>query len=79
MPSEKLLRHAGDSITEWWRAGYLSGQDPILAYRFGEEAKASLPALSASPGAPETDDVLFAMGLQRLRLLHDQQVPEWGG
>jgi hypothetical protein len=79
MPSEELLRRAGDTIAEWWRAGYLSRRDPILPYQFAEEAKASLPALSANPGAPETDDVLFAMGLQRLRLLHDQQVPEWAG
>jgi hypothetical protein len=79
MLSEVLLRCAGDSIAEWWRAGYLSRHDPILPHRFGEGAKASLPALSANPGAPETDEVLFAMGLQRLRLFHDQQVPEWAG
>ena len=79
MPSEELLRHAGGVIVDWWNAGYLSKQNSGIPFLFGEEAKASLPALIGNPGLPETDDVLFAMGLQRLRLLHDQQVPDWAG
>jgi hypothetical protein len=79
MPSEDLLRRAREPILQWWGAAYLSRRDPVLPDRFGEEARASLPALAAERGVPNPDDVFFAMGLQRLRLRHEQQVPEWAG
>jgi hypothetical protein len=57
----------------WWETAYL--KRPALSEQFGEEARASWPALSSS--APE--DVFAAVALQRIRLRHDQQVPEWDG
>jgi len=41
--------------------------------------RASLPAMPASVGVPDTDEVYGAVALQRLRLHQDQQVPEWSG
>jgi hypothetical protein len=37
------------------------------------EARASLPAFSTSA----QEDVFASVCLQRIRLRHDQQVPEW--
>jgi hypothetical protein len=54
-------------------------RDPVLPVWFGEEARASLPVPAAERGVPNPDDVFFTMGLQRLRLRHEQQVPEWAG
>ena len=85
LPSEDLLRRARGAILEWWNSAYLSTADLGLARRFGVEALASLPALhgpeemSRSGGIPDPEDVYAAMGLQRLRLRQDQQVPEWTG
>jgi hypothetical protein len=38
-----------------------------------------LPGLGVLGDLPEVDDVFTSMGLQRLRLRQDQQVPEWTG
>ena len=79
LPSEDALRRSRDAIVGWWSAGYLTGVDAVLPLRFGEEARASLPALGGTGELPGADDVFTAMGLQRLRLRQDQQVPEWTG
>jgi hypothetical protein len=42
------------------------------------EARASLPGLD-NPGAVAPNEVFAALRVQRLRLRHDQQVPEWAG
>lgn len=77
LPSDQILRSAGDRILTWWQSAYKSGQDPVLAERFALEAAASLPSVM-SPAAP-LEDVYAAVSLQRMRLKHDQQVPEWSG
>jgi hypothetical protein len=57
---------------------YASDTYPLLRQRFIDEARASLPGLStATVSAPE--GVFNALRVQRLRLKHDQQVPEWAG
>ena len=77
LPSDQLLRSAEDCIKNWWEAAYQVGQDSMLAERFALEAAASLPGISS----PVTDlnDLFAIMSLQRARLKHDQQVPEWTG
>jgi len=77
LPSDDALRRSRDAILGWWSAGYLTGVDPVLPLRFGEEARASLPALDSTSGIPKADDVFTAVSMQRLRLRQDQQVPEW--
>jgi SAM-dependent methyltransferase len=72
VPSATLLLSASPDISDWWQSAYLSGAIPS-AERFFVEAESSLPALSGRTlGA-----VLDAVGLQRVRLHRDQQVPEW--
>jgi hypothetical protein len=45
--------------------------------RFGQEAAASLPGLSTSGGnSGQLEPIFAAVGLQRMRLHLDQQVPE---
>ncbi len=46
--------------------------------RFAEEARSSLPGLDGT-AAPDPGEVFAALRMQRLRLRHDQQVPEWAG
>ncbi len=80
LPSAAALERAGERIVKWWRTAYLSPVDPLLPARFGHEARASLPGLR--PDAADADDperVFAEVGLQRMRLRHDQQVPEWAG
>ena len=78
LPSAAALENAGERIVDWWRAAYLSPVDPLLPVRFGHEAQASLPGLrTGDADAPGPERVFAAVGLQRMRLRHDQQVPEW--
>ena len=77
LPSDQILRSAEDRIMTWWRSAYQSSPDSLLAERFALEAAASLPSIMASALALE--DVYAALTLQRMRLKHDQQVPEWDG
>ena len=79
LPSEDTLRRARDAVIAWWTSAYLAGDDAALPTRFGQEARASLPGLGGTSGIPDCEDVFTAMGMQRLRLRQDQQVPEWGG
>src|SRR5262249_34134126 len=65
-----------DRIQSWWKAGYFDTDSSTLIYRFTMEAKASLPAL---PAEFRLHDLFEALNLQRLRLKHDQKIPEWAG
>ena len=78
LPGDGLLRRAEGPIQDWWRRAYFGEAGPPLARRFSDEARASLPGL-AQAGAWATEDVLAALHVQRLRLKHDQKVPEWAG
>jgi hypothetical protein len=76
LPSAAALRRARDAVS--------GGASPAtnnasLSRRFAEEARASLPAIEASASVLGLEEVYAAVGLQRLRLHHDQQVPEWTG
>lgn len=76
LPAQDTLIAAEGQISAWWNAAYI--EELALTRRFREEAVASLPGLSSVDGeefAPAA--VLSAMHLQRLRLRHDQQMPEW--
>ena len=75
LPGADLLRTAAEPIQEWWRRAYLG--IPVLQQRFGDEARASLPGLMTVKTALPPEDVFAALHVQRLRLRHDQQVPEW--
>jgi len=75
LPSAPALSRAEDRIIGWWQHAYLGRADTRLPDQFLQEARASLPAFSTSaPG-----DVFASVSLQRIRLRHDQQVPEWEG
>ena len=80
LPGDGLLRAAAGPIQGWWQHAYLDpGRgNPLLPRRFADEARASLPGLGGT-AAPEPDEVFAALRMQRLRLRHDQQVPEWAG
>ena len=74
LPNDDTLRKAKDRVVEWWGDGYCARRD--LGERFRLEATARLPAIGS---ASDLEDVFTALGLQRLRLSTDQQIPEWGG
>jgi hypothetical protein len=71
------MQQAHDGVLDWWRAAYFAPDNAALPRRFSDEARASLPAVEASIGVPDLGEVYAAVGLQRLRLHQDQQVPEW--
>ena len=78
LPAETLLQAARLPILRWCEAAYARGE--LLPQRFAEEARASLPGLAGDAGEPALPGAVFAaVSLQRLRLRHDQQVPEWNG
>jgi len=77
LPSAAALQQAHDGVLDWWRAAYLAPGNVALPRRFSDEARASLPAVEAPNGVPDLGEVYAAVGLQRLRLHQDQQVPEW--
>lgn len=75
LPSATALSRAEGRIIAWWEQAYLVKPDTRLRDQFLQEARASLPAFSTS----EPADVFGSVTLQRIRLRHDQQVPEWDG
>ncbi len=77
LPSDQILRVAQDRIMTWWCSAYQRDAKNVLAERFMLEAAASLPGVTLP--VSNLDDVFAAVSLQRMRLKHDQQVPEWGG
>ena len=79
LPAEEVLGEAGEAIQAWWERAYLSGGSAVLPRRFADEARASLPRLAGEAGPPAPEAVFAALRVQRLRLRHDQGVPEWLG
>ena len=77
LPSDSLLKSALDRIERWWEAAYLNSGNPVLAERFRIEARASLPIVRGE--SFQLDDVFSGLIIQRLRLKHNQQVPESNG
>jgi hypothetical protein len=75
LPSATTLFRAEDRIVGWWEQAYLERAGSNLPDQFMQEARASLPGFSAD-GAR---DIFASVCLQRIRLRHDQQVPEWDG
>jgi HNH endonuclease len=76
LPSADTLKQAHDRILSWWAAGYSPKENEASADRFFSEAKASLPFIHEIH-IPSFDDVFTGLEFQRLRLKHDQQIPEW--
>lgn len=77
LPADGRLREARAAIQSWWHDGYRMEADTVLSRRFVDEARASLPGLTETSGAPLLAEVFGALQVQRLRLRYDQQVPEW--
>ena len=76
LPGDRLLRSAQDRVLNWWGSAYVGGMTTI-SDRFWLEANSSLPAIRSDKGT--LGDIFDAVCLQRIRLKHDQQVPEWMG
>jgi hypothetical protein len=47
--------------------------------RFTKEARASPPSIEMAASALDLEEIYLSVGLQRLRLHQDQQVPKWTG
>jgi SAM-dependent methyltransferase len=77
LPSAGKIRAAQERILAWWESGYNPAKNNATAERFFSEAKACLPFISTID-VPSFDDVFSGLEYQRLRLKHDQQIPEWG-
>jgi len=77
LPGDRILRQAEERILTWWNDGYRGAPNPLLGDRFAVEAATSLPGVSS--GSDRLDDYYAGLALQRLRLKHDQQAPEWTG
>ena len=76
LPGDRLLRSAQDRVLNWWGPAYVEAE-PAISDRFWLEAHSSLPSVHTGKGT--LDDIFNAVCLQRIRLKHDQQVPEWTG
>ena len=76
LPGDRILEASRERILSWWAAAYMSAE-PVLAERFELEATSSLPSLPST--SFDLGDTYEALCLQRMRLKHDQQVPEWIG
>jgi SAM-dependent methyltransferase len=79
LPSAASLAAARERIENWWSAGYSLATDVQTAGRFFLEARTSLPLIGGGEGPLDTDEVFDAVGIQRLRLKENQQIPEWRG
>ncbi len=76
LPTANRFRDSQDRITSWWEKGYQLERNEALTNRFFTEAQAALPSLE-NPVTLNAHDVFEGLELQRIRLHHDQQVPEW--
>ena len=76
LPSDSILRSAQDRILDWWGGAYAEAPAPV-SDQFWIEAQSSLPGGGAAERS--LSDIFDALCLQRMRLKHDQQVPEWTG
>ena len=73
LPSAERLAKAREFIVDRWNEGYVNNANALIGDRFRTEATASLPGIIEVP-SPET--IFDGMEFQRLRLHHDQQLPE---
>jgi hypothetical protein len=73
LPSATTLFRAEGRIVGWWEQAYLGRAGSYLPDRFVQEARASLPGFSTDAAG----DIFASVCLQRIRLRHDQQIPEW--
>jgi len=71
LPSAAILAASRDRIIGWWERAYLS--DAALGERFNREVSAALP----TAGNTDLSEIFVAFDWRRLRLLQNQQVPEW--
>ena len=76
LPTDRLLQSAQDRVLGWWESAYVKDL-PTVSERFWLEATSSLPTVNADK--QRLNDVFDAVCFQRIRLKHDQQVPEWTG
>ncbi|MDN3519056.1 class I SAM-dependent methyltransferase [Aquisalimonas lutea] len=76
IPDAHTLQEAQDHIMNWWERAWCRTDHPGLYERFGREAAATLGGLDTRESI-ELEDVFSAVSLRRIRLKHDQQVPEW--
>lgn len=76
LPSDVILRSVQDRILDWWGGAYTNAST-LVNEQFWIEAQSSLPGAWA--GERCLPDIFDALCLQRMRLKHDQQVPEWSG
>jgi hypothetical protein len=74
LPDDQTLHGAEELIIEWWDAAYCGMS--AFHQRFQLEAQARLPAIESTD---DLQNVFAAVAFQRLRLSHDQQIPEWDG
>ena len=77
LPGDRILRQAEERILAWWNDAYRNAPDRLLGDRFAVEAATSLPGVSS--GSDRLDDYYAGLALQRVRLKHNQQAPEWTG
>jgi hypothetical protein len=71
LPSAAIIAESRDRVVNWWQSAYLA--DEALASRFTREVSASLPVDDVG----DLDDIYSALDGRRLRLIQDQQVPQW--
>ena len=76
LPSDRLLRSAQDRVLDWWESAYLT-EEFAVSNRFWQEANSSLPGIISDQ--KKLADIFDAVCLQRMRLKHNQQAPEWKG
>ncbi|MEP0915078.1 methyltransferase domain-containing protein [Leptolyngbya sp. GB1-A1] len=79
LPGAEILRSAQERVQSWWDEAYLQAPNPLLPTRFTSEARASLPGVLNEADLLTLDDLFTGVMMQRVRLKHDQQVPEWLG
>lgn len=73
IPSSFILDKSQDQICSWWDQAYLKSE--ALKQRFQLEVQSSLPSIDETNLSNEM--IFESVCLQRNRLRHDQQVPEW--
>lgn len=76
IPDARTLQDASDRMQDWWQRAWLADEATQPPERFRREAGATLAGL-AEPQELDVADVFSAVTLRRMRLKHDQQVPEW--
>lgn len=71
LPSAAIFAESRERLVSWWHSAYLA--DEALASRFEREVAASLPVNALG----DLNEIYSALDWRRLRLVQDQQVPQW--